>query len=51
MKPLKMSGPVIFDDRFVSEGIIGCGAYGSVYKVRHRETNKLYALKRYGKIF
>lgn len=32
-------------------GIIGSGSYGEVYKVRHKETKKDYAIKIYKKIF
>lgn len=33
------------------ESIIGKGAYGEVSRVRHRETGKIYAMKKYSKIF
>ena len=36
MQPLKSTAPVIYDERFIFEEILGRGAYGEVYKVRHR---------------
>lgn len=30
---------------------MGKGAYGEVYKVKHRETGKIYAMKTYKNIF
>jgi len=30
---------------------VGKGAYGEVYKVKHRETGKIYAMKTYKNIF
>lgn len=38
-------------ERFENKGVIGTGSYGDVYKVRHRETGKYYAIKKYKKIF
>jgi len=37
--------------KFENLGVIGGGSYGEVYKVRHRETKKIYAVKIYKKIF
>lgn len=37
--------------KFTNLGIIGSGSYGDVYKVKHKETNKTYALKIYRNIF
>lgn len=36
MQPIKNVGPHIFDKRFIYLEILGCGAYGEVYKVKHR---------------
>lgn len=37
--------------KFLNEGIIGSGSYGEVYRVRHKETKKIYAVKIYKNIF
>jgi len=50
MQPLK-KGPEYIDDRFIKIQIVGKGAYGEVYKVKHRETGKIYAMKTYKNIF
>ena len=36
---------------YTNLGIIGSGSYGEVYKVRHKQTKKDYAIKIYKKIF
>lgn len=51
IKPLKMMAQQIYDDRFLHVNIVGCGAYGEVYRVKHRETGKIYAIKKYTNIF
>lgn len=50
-QPLKSNDPIIFNERFILEAPLGFGSYGEVYKVKHRETGKTYALKKYKKIF
>lgn len=53
-QPLKMSngaGSSFMCSKFTNLGIIGSGSYGEVYKVRHKETDKIYALKIYKNIF
>lgn len=39
------------DPKFDNLGIIGSGSYGEVFRVRHRETKKFYAVKIYKNIF
>ena len=56
MKPLKLTNSAhiimqIYADRFEHINIIGSGSYGEVFRVKHRETNKYYAIKNYKKIF
>ena len=36
---------------FDNLGVIGSGSYGQVYKVRHKENKKIYAIKTYKNIF
>lgn len=50
MQPLK-KGVEYIDERFIKIQIVGKGAYGEVYKVKHRETGKIYAMKTYKNIF
>lgn len=51
LKPLKMASQQMYDDRFLHINIVGYGAYGEVYRVKHRETGKIYAIKKYTNIF
>ncbi|KAF6779079.1 hypothetical protein AHF37_01627 [Paragonimus kellicotti] len=37
---------IIFREKYVKECKIGSGTYGVVYKVREKETNKIYAVKK-----
>ena len=51
MKKANGSGSTFITNKFTNLGIIGSGSYGEVYKVRHKETNRMYALKIYKNIF
>ena len=51
MKPLKRTQPLYYDNRFEHIEFIGCGSYGEVCKVRHKETGKIYAIKKYKNIY
>jgi serine/threonine protein kinase len=51
LAPMKDLPIYIYDERFHHIGVVGCGAYGEVYKVKHRETGKIYAIKKYKNIF
>lgn len=43
--------PMDFGPKFTNLGIVGSGSYGEVYRVRHNETKKDYAIKIYKNIF
>lgn len=51
MKSSLGSGALYIGPKFTNIGFIGSGSYGEVYKVKHNETGKIYALKVYKKIF
>lgn len=51
LKPLKQLAQTIYDERFIHINIVGNGSYGEVYRVKHRETGKIYAIKKYMNIF
>jgi serine/threonine protein kinase len=50
-KKINGTGTPFVTSKFTNLGIIGSGSYGEVYKVRHKETDKMYALKIYKNIF
>jgi serine/threonine protein kinase len=50
-KRLKGLGAVDFGPKFENQGLVGAGTYGEVYRVKHRETGKTYAIKVYQNIF
>ncbi len=37
---------LFFEQCFISEGSLGCGSFGKVYRVRSKEDNKYYAIKK-----
>ena len=51
IKNLRGVGPSVIGSKFTSLGIIGSGSYGDVFRVRHNETKKIYAIKVYKNIF
>jgi serine/threonine protein kinase len=44
-------GGVYFGPKFENQGLVGAGSYGEVYRVKHRESGKIYAIKVYQNIF
>lgn len=51
LKHKEGAGSSFIGPNFTNLGIIGSGSYGEVYKVRHNETKKIYAIKTYKHIF
>lgn len=45
------SGSSFIGSKFTNLGIIGSGSYGQVYRVKHKQTEKTYAIKIYKHIF